>query len=718
MKKPLKDMLDAELISQEEYNALSSHDYRRIKLVDVYDKRQATPGRKGRTIYDSGIEALARGRETDIFEPSSEIMALEVFNRAYGRILNNEANLTLLELAKRDPENPFVRVKTKGHPVPSGWNRFFVYEGGKRKAMYLSSEMSKEWIVSSPEMTYRMSQLIRYASGSPVLRTFATGVNWGFAVANLPRDVMHTWFAARVFRDGKWKPVYNPNLPVFAVQMGRDLATVFADAALRRGRYDDYIREGGGMEFLVHQGRLFQRGRHLEGPLDKVYDFMGYFGETSELMTRLAIRERVIRKGGTAQEGTFAARDYMDFGQGGGVTKTLDNGLPYLNAAVQGTRGLVRSFKPGSGSALSSTYKLAQFASLVTGLYIAMKKMHPKSSDALRGNIDMQNNLCIPLGDDFGFVDEQGQTHYPYIKIPLDPGQKFFKKFFEAATDKWLGNDVDVDGVVDSLKELSPVGVGELPPTVSGALGYMTNKDFWLNEDIWRQTDKPFSYPTSKEEFVPGRTPQVYIDLGEATGLSPERTRYLVEELTTSGTVWSWLLSQGYEAAFGDMPKAKKEQHLAMTLSKMPVAKRFFGITYPYAQYAGEISDAKEKSDVERWIQNRGLDTLADGYLFEKNVERKELVKYMRSFKDRDVYDRLKDRFEFQEKTKNLANRSFWLSLKGLAPKARARVYVDRLESSTPEEREEIKKELAAVIRAGGVVSDEFREEVAGIRQR
>src|SRR3972149_10837482 len=112
----------------------------------------------------------------------------------------------------------------------------------------------------------------------------------------MPRDIMHAWFTARTFENGEWTPVYNPNLPVFGLQIGRDIATVFKDAATKKGRYQDYINEGGGMEFLVHQGRLFRRGRYLEGPMDKVMDFLGYFGETSEIMTRLAIRERVIRR--------------------------------------------------------------------------------------------------------------------------------------------------------------------------------------------------------------------------------------------------------------------------------------------------------------------------------------------------------------------------------------------------------------------------------------
>lgn len=716
MKKPLKDMLDGDLITQEEYNDLVSHNYRRLKLVDVYDKRyEAKVGDKKRTVYDSGVQALSHGRDTDIFEPSSEIMALEVFNRAYGRILNNEANKSLLELARSDKENPFVRVKeSKEDRIPTGWNRIFAYEKGERKSIYLSPTMSKEWITNSPEMSYKMGQVLRYASGSPVLRTMATGIDWGFALANLPRDIMHIWYAARTFENGQWKSLYNTNMPVYVGQMGHDLTSVFSDAMLRKGRYEDYIKEGGGMEFLVHQGRLLQRGRHLEGNIDKMFDFMGYFGETSEILTRLAIRERTLRKGKSNQEATFVARDYMDFGQGGGIAKAADNALPYLNASIQGTRGMFRAFKD---SPLESSYKLAQFAALVTGIYIASNKASPETMKSLHGNIDMQNNLVIPLGDWSSYEDEKGQTRYVYFKIPLDPGQRFFKTFFEASTDKWLGNEVDVNAVTNSLTQVSPVGTSSLPPTLSGALGYVTNKDFWLNEDIWRKTDKPFSWPKSKEEYIPGQTPQAFVDLGKVTGLSPERSKKAIEQLVTGGSMWSYLAGAGYEGMFSDLPKDQREKHLAEVISKIPVIKRFIGVTNPYSQFASIIDQEKEVASLKRWSENRGLDTLVDGYLYKDNVTRSEIADYMRSFKDKDTYDRLKERFEFSQKIRELPNRSFWLSLKGISDtRARAKVYVDRYDKADEVTQSQIMQEMEIVKNAGGVISDEFKKEVMKVR--
>ena len=601
--------------------------------------------------------------------------------------------------------------------------------------------MAKEWITSNPEISYKSATIARWISGSVVLRTFATGIEWGFAAANLPRDIQHIWFAARTFQDGKWKPLYSSTGPVYGLQMGRDLVTVASDAILRRGRTTDYINEGGGMEFLTHQGRIFRKGRHLEGPFDKIMDFLGYVNETSEIITRLAVRERTIRKRAKeqgismeearknkkiTQEATFAARDYLDFNQGGGIVKAVDNAVPYLSAGVQGTRGLWRAMVDNK---VESMYKFAQYAALVSGLYIAAKKLAPLTMENLIGNIDMQNNLVIPIGDQYAFEDEQGQTRYIYLKMPLDPGQKFFKVFFEASTDKWLGNEIDVNAVVDSLKSQSPVGITNLPPTMGATIGYMANKDFWMNEDIWRTTE-PFKYQLpkritgeevggSEEEFTPGQTPKAYVDVGAFTGLSPERTKFVVEELLTSGSMWTYLLGKGYDELTGPDSKESNEQHLAMALARFPIIKRFIGITNPYSKFARTIDEVEEKHTLERFVQNRNLDALVDGYLYKNTVERKEVFDYIRvTAKDKDTRDRLTDRFEWEESIKDLPEKSFWKRIKSLPVEAKAEAFVRRLDAAAGdnERTKQIWREFGIVVKAGGIVSKDFRREVSKLR--
>ena len=85
---------------------LLAHNYMRIRPAEatwakIFDKeRKVTIGGKRRTVYDSGIDTLAKGKVTDIYETNSELVALEVFNRLYNRIENNKANLELLDVVE------------------------------------------------------------------------------------------------------------------------------------------------------------------------------------------------------------------------------------------------------------------------------------------------------------------------------------------------------------------------------------------------------------------------------------------------------------------------------------------------------------------------------------------------------------------------------------------------------------------------------------------
>jgi len=252
---------------------------------------------------------------------------------------------------------------------------------------------------------------------------------------------------------------------------------------------------------------------------------------------------------------------------------------------------------------------------------------------------------------------------------------------------------------------------------MSAVLGYVQNKNFWLNEDIWRQTDKPFSWPQSKEEYT-SRTPQAFKDLGKATGLSPERSKYAVQQLLTNGTIFSYLLGQGYDAAFGDMPKSNKEEHLAQVIAKTPAIGRFFGVTNPYSKYADKIDKAAESAVIKRFAENRGMDTLVEGHLYDKNVDAKELFNYAESFKDKDTYDRLIDRFKFEQAIKDLPKKSFWRRMKGIPTEAKAKVFVDRLNKSNEEQRRQLWDEYSIVDQAKGVLGKGFREEVSKLMEQ
>ncbi|MFN3268483.1 MAG: hypothetical protein ACK416_04395, partial [Zestosphaera sp.] len=226
-----------------------------------------------------------------------------------------------------------------------------------------------------------------------------------------------------------------------------------------------------------------------------------------------------------------------------------------------------------------------------------------------------------------------------------------------------------------------------------------------------KKTKEPFKWPNSKEEFIPGKTPQAFIDMGQATGLSPERLKYGAGELFTSNSMWAALMGKAYDSVFGKLEKSQKEEHIAQVLAKTPVVSRFFGITNPYSKHAKSIDEAEEKSVLERFVQNRGMDVLVRGNLYEGNVSEDKIYEYAASFNDRDIRDRLIERYKWEVAIRDLPEKSFWRRLKGMSAEAKARAFTNRLKGASPEEEEKLWTEYSIISRAGGVVGDEFRKE-------
>ena len=97
---------------------------------------------------------------------------------------------------------------------------------------------------------------------------------------------------------------------------------------------------------------------------------------------------------------------------------------------------------------------------------------------------------------------------------------------------------------------------------------------------------------------------------------------------------------------FGRLPKDLRNQTFTEAISKKPILKRFIGLTNPYARFAESAERIEEEDAFEKFNQRNGLDILANGYLFKKSVTREEIETYMRSFNDKQVYDRLSDRLK------------------------------------------------------------------------
>ena len=209
----------------------------------------------------------------------------------------------------------------------------------------------------------------------------------------------------------------------------------------------------------------------------------------ARIWSRLALRKRALKN--AAKEGidparaemraTYDARNYLDFSQGGSFVKAADSAIPYLNAAIQGTRGVFRYAADHPGK---FTYKVGQIGTMAAGLYYANRMTNPEAWEQVPDREKASNFIfTTPLY----YYDKNGDKRYYYFKVAKDQSQRIFASIFENLAAASIGDTFKTNQLSMAFEDGLPiVPTGVLPPTIEAMLGYAANKNFWRNEDIWR----------------------------------------------------------------------------------------------------------------------------------------------------------------------------------------------------------------------------------------
>ena len=687
------DELHAEgIITDAQHAGLIKHDYSPRWYTQYIDpeKEYFFGGTNKINVRDSGIKALKEG-SAEHLETNSRLFIADVVNRNQAKIFRNKANKSLLELADSVPENNIVR-RFDGDKVPGGYERISAMVDGKREDMLMPNDLAKEWILSDPEIKSTTANIVGWLSGSKILKPMATGINPEFALANLPRDIAHAWLTTQE---------YSRHLPLAAGQMVRDFAVTAKDVFTRKGRFLNYIDEGGGMGFLTHQGRITKPGS--KNLLGRMQEYLGYLGETSELWTRLALRERGLRNGMNSERATWVARNYLDFSQGGSFIKAVDTAVPYLNASIQGTRGLFRSASQKPGQFM---WKFSQLGGVAAGLYM-YNRTNPKAWRNISRK-DKANNWIITLPEKlYSYKDENGETRYRYLRIPKDQGQRLVTSLFENLMANHMRDEVDVDQVIDAAQDMIPLLPTEfVPPSMDALLGYATNTDFWRRDDIWKGQEV-----SPREEWT-AYTPKAYVKLGEATGLSPKRTQHMVEQLFTSGNIYTTIGGMAIDGMAGTLDDSELEA-VKKDIAKAPFIRRYTRTTLPGAVAREQTEKVNIEANTRRYKQNRQLDMLTNAYVKDK-TDIKPLKDYIKE-QPKEDQKRLLNRAKRTVKYAEAPNRSWWVNLSFMTPVARAAVFYAEYARSNEQDRLELMKWAGLL---PGIASDAFKRKFKEMQQR
>ena len=688
MKRQLTDLHDNGLVTDELFNTLVSiGDYSPRRFIQHIDPdRVYTFGGRLISIPDSGIKRLDRG-STSSMENNARLLLTEVVARTQRRIGRNKANVALRELATAVPENDVVKMLGENEKAPPGFETISVMIEGEQERMAMPQDLARQWVETDPAVNESFANIIGWVSGTKILKPMATGLNPEFALANMPRDIIHVWLTTHE---------YSPHFPRFFGQIAADFKATSGDAIFRRGAYADYINEGGGMSFLTHQGRITGK---TSGMFSNIQTVLGYLGETSEVWTRLALRNRALKNNAEPHEATWIARNYLDFSQGGWATKGADHAIPYLNASVQATRGVARAARE---SPAELTWKFAQLGTLASGLFIANRVINKDALDSVPAREKVNNYIfTTPLT----FIDDEGNKRWLYFKVAKDQSQRIVSTVFEAMMAKMMGDEIDVDQVTQAAQDFFPLmPTDSLPPTMSAMMGYYSNKDFWRNEDIWKGP-----VVQAREEYTNYTHPALR-EIGQLTGLSPERTGQALTEFFTYGNIYTSAVGAGTAKLMEALGEETRERTTMDIVNNVPFLRRVMRSTEPFEPFRKEIEDVRLGDQTDRFIITRDLDKLSEKFYRAKKEgkEIKGLEQQVRQFirkQPPDMIENLIRRHVFFGKIFEIPDRRFWLNIRSLSPEARAGVFWTRWMQSDARGKHELQQQAASI---PGILSERF----------
>jgi hypothetical protein len=302
------------------------------------------------------------------------------------------------------------------------------------------------------------------------------------------------------------------------------------------------------------------------------------------------------------------------------------------------------------------------------------------------------------LPEGFSYTDSDGNKRHRYIKIAKDQGQRMFATIFESLMAKWWGEKVDPEQIVASVQDALPyIPTQSMPPTFDAIFGYAANKDFWRMEDIWKGREV-----LPKAEYTKYTHP-AFKELGELTGLSPERTKYALQQYFTYNNIYTSMGAVAWKQIFKNLPERQQELVREQMIERQPFMRRMLKSTNPYYEHGKPIEDLRLKEATEKHEKTVKFDDMVDKWL-NKKLDKKDILKFV-SEQNKHEQDRLIKRLKTSIRFKNLPERRWWIDLADLSPEARAYVFWARWQNK--KDREMLMKNLK---KAPGIDSERFRK--------
>lgn len=587
----LKRMRDAKLISEDVYNQLKDTEYSPIKTIKYLIPEDYDKGEIDRMSIVTGLSAdaiknLSDENVNEIIMDSEWLLTTNVAMieaRVFeNRMLNAfdkavEGATTEQKKGFEDAilDNPVISKSKEGKltykydkvKTPPGFVKVRFVKDGQAKYIVVKNVYAKQLldIKAKPGM---LEKGVVNLTGVNILRFLATSGNPLFIVGNTAIDFANILFLSDVYSQNKFKG---------GAELAFDFVKTFTSKVKGTANYNkiyqEFMEHGGAMDYLSVDGikaldEYNSKNILIKGPkklAQGVGRFLSYLGETSEISFRVAVYEKSkqnlieqFKKDNAGKEpnkeqmedimfgASREARETIDFSQGGTSVKALDRGLPYLNAATQGFR---KGFDYAVNNPKKFSISMIQAATMAGSFAAASMLMLFKGMDDEDDVLEILESVSDYEKSNYHIIftgNKNKDGEFEYIRIKKLPFLGAVSALSEqlvikaALKSKNIKYELSDESINKSLRNLSPVdprpdAILQRNPGLSAYLTYIYNYDTFYDQEVFKGPRNKKIKP-SAEGLYDSRVDQIYKDLGEATGLSPKRTKAAIEKIITSET--------------------------------------------------------------------------------------------------------------------------------------------------------------------------------------
>ena len=563
-------------------------------LVGALTREVSGPGQAA----DPKTLSRLKGGSADIMDFDVRTLARYALGSTERAVNKNNLGREFYAVAARESAEAanFARLPKHGEKLPLDMQELRVLnpsEDGSKAVVdtvWISRTLARDIDEMPPGMSRATVQTFAWLTGSKGLRAGATAYNPAFALVNMLRDAAQTFVASDLRSANFFKATVQGIGDMRAVM--REAWTMkgsLSDAARRAGVQGPYYAHFGERgiqtfeEFVKHGSPAAQGGKAR-----KALNGMAKFSEFSEWWMRLANFQRALKNQATAagtsvddllknqvalRKAAFEANRIIDFQDAGYLTRTMDIAFaPYLSAAEQGTRAVVRAAQENP---VMFAWKTAQLGTMAVGAYMVSRQVNPEGLKHV-SDYDRANNFIFMTP--FERTSPTGEKTSYYMKFPK-PQIPGFSALFDTLPRFLIDGEVPTESVFDEFQK--GIVSKMVPPTAQAALAYFANVDVWRQKNIW----SPFREVTAKFEYD-DRTSVMAKNLGMAAGVSPARLEAAFGKVFSSGNTFlkgAGLAWKGLADAVAEN-QVEREWFWNDMLDTFPVTQRFLNTTSPVSR--------------------------------------------------------------------------------------------------------------------------------------